>query len=45
MRRAVIGIASSAQGVLDEFGAHVVGDLPTGELAGTEVDAGRKIQV
>ena len=33
------------EGVLDEFSAHVVGDLPAGELARPEVDAGRQIQV
>nr|AAK62490.1 MC16 [Micrococcus sp. 28] len=34
-----------AECVLDEFGAHVVGDLPARELAGAEVDARREIQV
>ena len=29
------------EGVLDEFSAHVVGDLPARELPGAEVDTGR----
>ena len=33
------------EGVLDELGAHVVGDRPAGELAGAAVDHGRQVEV
>ncbi|GAA2244303.1 hypothetical protein GCM10010401_16930 [Rarobacter faecitabidus] len=42
-RPAVTG--PSTQSVPDEFGAHVIGDLPTSELPGAEIDTGLEVEV
>ena len=38
-------VVRGTEGVFDEFGAHVVGDLPARELPGAEIDAGREVEV
>jgi hypothetical protein len=35
----------SGEGILDERGAHVVGDLPSGKFPRTQVDHCRQVQV
>jgi hypothetical protein len=39
------GCGGSLEGVLDELGAHVVGDGPPGEPTGVAVDHGRQVEV